>query len=229
MKTNGPIATSFTRCTHGVALLLILIFGVVAHPTMAEEASRQTSGSDTGSGSLAELGSKLSNPLSDVWALFTEFNFNWSRGDLSDNDYKFGSDMLFQPVRPFKLTDSWKLITRPAVPIVFRTPIPAGINPQGTAAFDYKGGLGDIQLPLLFALDPKPGSRWMLGGGPTFVLPTATDEALGSGKWQAGPALVGVYKTKTLTAGALGQYWWSLAGSGQSRPDTSQGSLLYPL
>jgi hypothetical protein len=32
------------------------------------------------------LGTKLSNPLSDVWALFTEFDLNWSRGDLSNDD-----------------------------------------------------------------------------------------------------------------------------------------------
>jgi hypothetical protein len=32
----------------------------------------------------------------------------------------------------------------------------------------------------------------MFGGGPIFVLPTATVEALGCGKWEAGSALVGV-------------------------------------
>jgi hypothetical protein len=42
----------------------------------------------------------------------------------------------------------------------------------------------------------------MFGGGPIFVPPTATVEALGCGKWKAGPALVGVYKTKKLTARA---------------------------
>ena len=30
-------------------------------------------------GSLAEVGAKLSNPVSGVWALFTEFDFTFSR------------------------------------------------------------------------------------------------------------------------------------------------------
>lgn len=191
---------------------------------MAEETLGQASG---GSGSLAELGSKLSNPLSDVWALFTELDVNWFRGDLSDGDYKVGSDMLLQPVMPFPLTNDWNMITRPAVPITFGTPLPDGFNAQGITSFDYTAGMADIQLPFLFSPNPKPDSRWTFGGGPTFVLPTATVEELGSGKWAAGPALVGVYKTKDLTAGALGQYWWSFADSGRSRPDTSHGSLLY--
>jgi hypothetical protein len=205
MGKSIRFATSFTRCTHCFALMLILMFGVVADPTMAEEPSGQASAGGGGSDSLAELGSKLSNPLGDVWALFTEFDVNWNKGDLSDGDYKVGTDMLFQPVLPLKLTNNWKMITRPAVPVAFGTSIPNGINTQGSTSFDYTAGLGDIQLPFLLSPNPKPGSRWMFGGGPTFGLPTATVEELGSGKREAGPALVGVYKTKNVTAGALGQ------------------------
>ena len=62
------------------------------------------------------------------------------------------------------------------------------------------------------------------GAGPTFVFPTATSDPLGSQRWEAGPAVVGVYKTDKVTAGALGQYWWSYAGG---NPTTSHGSLLY--
>jgi hypothetical protein len=166
--------------------MLIVMFGLVADPSMAQEPSRHASDSGAGQGSLAELGAKLSNPLSDVWALFTEFDVNWSEGDISDGEHKIGGDMLFQPVMPFKLTEGWKLITRPVVPVVLGTPVPDGINEsQGGASFDYKQGLGDIQVPLLFSPNPKPGGRWMFGGGPTFVLPTATTDELGADKWQA--------------------------------------------
>jgi hypothetical protein len=84
-----------------------------------------------------------------------------------------------------------------------------------------------IFIPLLFSPNPKPGSRWMFGGGVTFVLPTATVDGLGSDRWQAGPALVGVYKTKKITTGALGQYWWSFASRDSDKPDASHGSLPY--
>lgn len=228
MKTNGLVVTACTDRMRYLALMLIAMSWIAADPSMAQEPSRQASGSGAGQGSLAELGAKLSNPLSDVWALFTEFDFNWSEGDISDGEHKFGSDMLFQPVLPFKLTEDWKLITRPVVPVAFGVPVPDGINEsQGRASFDYKRGLGDIQLPVLFSPNPKPGGRLMVGAGPTFVLPTATSDELGADKWQAGPALVGVYKTKKVTAGALGQYWWSFASQGSNKPDTSNGSFLY--
>lgn len=66
------LVTAFARYRHGQALTLILMLGVVANPSMAQETSRQASDSGAGQDSLAELGAKLSNPLSDVWALFTE-------------------------------------------------------------------------------------------------------------------------------------------------------------
>jgi hypothetical protein len=214
--------------TRRLALSMIAIVGLAAGVAMAEQPPAQSAENGGGEGGLAELGAKLSNPLSDVWALFTEFDFNWSEGDISDGEHKFGSAMLFQPVLPFKFTDDWKLITRPVVPVIFGTPVPDGVNEsQGRASFDYKNGLGDIQVPLLFSPNPKPGSRWMFGGGPSFVLPTATTDELGSDKWQAGPALVGVYKTDKYTTGALGQYWWSFATQGNNKPDTSNGSILY--
>jgi hypothetical protein len=37
-------------------------------------------------GSMAEVGKQLANPLSPVWALFTEFDASWSDGDLNDGD-----------------------------------------------------------------------------------------------------------------------------------------------
>jgi hypothetical protein len=176
-----------------LSMMLSLSLGLWGAAAWGQEPAGQSAGSGGGQGNLAELGAKLSNPLSDVWALFTEFDFNWSKGDLSDDEHKFGKAMLFQPVLPFKLTEDWKLITRPVVPVALGTPIPDGFNAStGTATFDKKHGLGDIQVPLLFSPDPKPDSHWMFGGGPTFVFPTATSDELGSDKWEMGPALVGV-------------------------------------
>jgi len=99
--------------------------------------------------------------------------------------------------------------------------------PDEDGGFDRKTGLGDIQLPML--LVPKPGLSLggldiTYGAGPTFVFPTATSDDLGSDRWEAGPALVGVFKTQQITAGALAQYWWSYAGG---NPATSHGSFLY--
>ena len=69
-------------------------------------------------------------------------------------------------------------------------------------------------------------SKWMLAAGPTFSLPTATDSSLGSGLLEVGPAVVIGYKTKNLTAVTLSQYWWDVAGWGDSN-SVSKGSVLY--
>lgn len=225
------------------AILLMLVSTWFSSQVIAQEKSA-VSGAVGEHGGLQELGAKLSNPLSDVWALFTEFDLNFNEGNLTDGDHKVGQAMIFQPIMPFKLTENVKLITRPTIPVISE-PIPEGgnidrrelifsddltdiIGPRlGNPKFDRKTGLGDISLPLLISPNATPGSHWMFGAGPTFTFPTATTDELGSDKWEIGPALVAVYKTKKYTAALFGQYWWSYATQGSNKPDTSHGSLLY--
>jgi hypothetical protein len=54
--------------------------------------------------------------------------------------------------------------------------------------------LGDMQLFDL-AVIPWPGreSGLLMGIGPVFVFPTATDEVAGQGAWQVGPAFATIY------------------------------------
>jgi len=49
-------------------------------------------------------------------------------------------------------------------------------------------GLGDLTYELFFS--PAAASSVTWGVGPALILPTAPDDALGSGKWSAGPAAV---------------------------------------
>ena len=187
----------------------------------------------------AEAGKKLSDPLSDVWALFTDFDFTYSDGDFVDG-HRSGQTMIFQPIMPFEFSDNWKMITRPTLPFVFSTDIPDGrrwstspLSDEYTeiieldgVAFDSKQGLGDMSLPLIFS--PKvPGRKWGWGLGPTFVFPTATTDELGSDTWEIGPAAVWTYRNPKVSLAVLGQYWWNYAENGNDTPDTSHGSILY--
>lgn len=185
----------------------------------AADSPGQAVGPGAAQGSLAEVGRKLADPTSDVWALFTEFDWNFVQGKAT-TEYRDAQEILFQPVLPIPLADNLKLISRPVLPFA-SVPLP-----DGDGGFDRKTGLGDIQLPLL--LIPR-GLSWggdsvTYGAGPTLVFPTATSDPLGADRWEAGPALVGVFKNEQVTAGALGQYWWSYAGGS---PSTNHGSLLY--
>ncbi len=178
--------------------------------------------------SAAEIGKKLANPLGNVWALFTEVDYNWSEGDLSNGDYRTGQTILVQPVLPIPLTEDATLISRPTLPVVISTDQPDGIRDAATgeASFSTNDGLGDMQLPLLYTRTPSPGERWQFGYGPTLQFPTHSG-GLGTDTWEAGPAGVVIYKTEDVTAGALGQYWWSYAEDGSDVQSTSHGSLLY--
>jgi len=177
--------------------------------------------------SLGAVAAKLNDPTSDIWALQFEFDMDVSRGRISDQDYKYGGKMLFQPVMPFEWSKNWKLLTRPVVPIVFSAAVPT-VRSRGIE-FPTVAGLGDIALPLMFS--PQPTSRLSLGKkfswalGPTFSFPTASRRELGSGKWEAGPVALALYKDHLHTAGFLAQYWWSFAGNRDG--NTSHASVLY--
>jgi hypothetical protein len=54
---------------------------------------------------------------------------------------------------------------------------------------------------------------WTWGIGPVLLLPTATDDLLGAGKWGAGPTAVALRQTPAgWTYGALANHLWSFAG-----------------
>lgn len=172
----------------------------------------------------AEIGAKLANPVSDIWALFTEFDLDFSNGNVNRGNSKVGGAMIFQPIMPFPLYGSgdhqWKLITRPTIPIVFSSPIPTGPN-----EFDNEGGLGDTQLPMLVS---PPTGDWLLGAGVNWLLPTSTRDALGREQWGVGPTAVVGYKTKTITLGVFPQYYFGIASRGDSNVrDASFLNMLY--
>jgi hypothetical protein len=175
---------------------------------------------------VAETGKKLSNPVADVWALFSRFTVNFADGDVNSGDSKVGGSMIFQPILPVPLygtgPNRWNLITRPTLPVLFSQPVPTALT-----TFDHPGGLGDLQLPMVIA---PPAGNWILGAGPAFLFPTSTDDAFGRQQWGVGPALVVGYRTKAATFGAFGQYYFGVGSSGDREPgvgDASYLNLLY--
>jgi hypothetical protein len=129
----------------------------------------------------------------------------------------------FQPVLPIPLTEKWTLIPRPVLPLV-ASPHVSGIDfstrsLEGSRA----GGLGDIGLVTI--LSPNvPGV--ILGFGPSFIFPTATNYNLGQGKFQMGPAVVLGFISKKWVGGIFPQHWWSLSGTPKKRP-TNQTNIQY--
>ena len=165
--------------------------------------------------SLEEISKRLENPLSALWSLTFQENFSINSGELIDGE-ELSNTFFFQPFLPFPVGREKLLIIRPVFPLVT---IP--ISDNGSS---HKSGFGDMQLITAFGPDKSNGTIW--GIGTTFKLPTASDNALGQGKFQVGPTGLLVYLGKPWTLGIIFQHWTSVAGD-SSRPDTNQTDIQY--
>lgn len=94
------------------------------------------------------------------------------------------------------------------LPQLMRFTLPVATSPDPSGG--YVTGLGDLTLMDIFIL-PKVGET-TLGIGPMLVAPTATDDALGAGKWQAGAAGVVVSPQSWGLVAGLVTYQASFAG-----------------
>ena len=157
-------------------------------------------------GSDDELAKQLSNPVADLISVPLQFNF--------DSGFDGGGTRTWlniQPVAPFSINDEWNLISRTILPVDYHD----GIYGGGT-----EFGTGDITQSLFFS-PREPVGGWTIGVGPAFLIPTASEDALGTGKWGLGPTAVLLKQTPTgWTYGALVNQIWSVAGDGD-RADVS--------
>jgi hypothetical protein len=147
-------------------------------------------------GDAAELAKKSQNPVSDLISVPFQSNWNYGFGPERRTQYVLN----IQPVIPIKLSEDWSLITRVIFPITY---LP--ISPS-----DSEKGSGDTTLQM-FLSPAKPG-KLIWGIGPQFLLRTASDTNLGSGKWGAGPTIVALTMPGHFVLGVLASNTWSFAG-----------------
>src|SRR5262245_2557963 len=190
------------RLIPAVPLIIVLL---LASALRAEETAAPTSKEEESS---TELAKKQQNPVADLISVPFESNFFFNTGPEKRTVW----NLNIEPVIPIHLTDDWNLITRTIVPVINLPSVAPGI--------DHAFGLGDIN-PTFF-LSPSGSKDFMWGIGPTFTLPSATDPELGTGKWSAGPAAVGLTMQGPWVAGVLLNNQWSFAGWG----DTKVNQLL---
>ena len=85
-------------------------------------------------------------------------------------------------------------------------------------------GLSDFIIIDAITFKLKKG---LFGIGPALIMPTATSEYLGAGKWSTGAVVIYGTKAFGLSLGALGQQFFSFAGN-SDRPDQNY-LLLQPI
>lgn len=160
--------------------------------------------------STEDLARQSQNPIANLISVPFQNNTNFGMG-LYD---RTGNILNIQPVIPTTISDDWILINRAIIPVAYQPELGPGID----SAF----GLGDIFYQGFFS--PSSSGNFTWGIGPAIMVPTATDEVLGTGKWSIGPAAVGLVTSGPIVAGVLVNNVWSIGGD-SDRPDVSLMTL----
>lgn len=165
-----------------------------------------------GGNSADELAKQLSNPVSSLISVPFQNNFDFGAGD-DGWQYKLN----VQPVIPVALNEDWNLVSRLIIPFVHQE----DVIPDSSQT-----GLSDTVASFFLSPSQTTESGITWGAGPVLLLPTATDDLLGTEKWGAGPTAVILKQDGKYTYGALANHIWSFAGD-DDRPEVN-ATFLQP-
>ncbi len=201
-----PHPDSLARASAGLA-------GANARPAFAAEpASTSRRSTMQGESDSEALAKQLANPVASLISVPFQLNHDRDIGP-SDGDR---TTLNIQPVIPISLTEDWNLISRTIVPIIDQHDVPT----DGDDEF----GIGDVLQSFFFSPVEPTASGWILGAGPALLLPTATDDTLGTEQFGLGPTGVALRQEGPWTYGALANHVWKIAGD-DDRHDVSQTFL----
>jgi hypothetical protein len=173
--------------------ITFITLALIANAVFAEDAAKNDNTEEA-------LAMKLQNPVASLISVPFQNNWDFGIGTTHAMEYKVN----VQPVIPISISTDWNLITRTILPIFHaESPVPGGSNVSG---------MGDIVQSFFFS-PKKPVGGWIMGGGPVFLYPSATDNALGGQKWGAGPTVVLLKQNSGWTYGALANHIESFAGT----------------
>ena len=191
----------------GIRNFGITIVVMVSVPSFAQDPATNAPDSE------AELAKKLSNPVAALISVPFQNNFDFGGGP---NGQGFRYTLNFQPVIPISLNTNWNVISRTILPF---------ISQHDMIGDSSQTGLGDITQSFFFS-PVKPTGGWIWGAGPALLIPTATDDALGSGKFGLGPTVVVLKQVGGWTYGALVNHIWSVTGDDDR--DAVNSTFLQP-
>jgi len=143
------------------------------------------------------LAKQQQNPIASLISVPLQGNWDFGLGDRDATGTLFN----VQPVMPFGITRSTNVVLRVIMPL----------TSQPGSGDARVNGLGDVVTTAFFS-PAKPG-RLIWGVGPVFLLPTATNNALGSETFGVGPSLVVLTQPGRWTIGVLANQIWSTSGA----------------
>jgi len=158
-----------------------------------------------------ELRKIARNPFADEIELPFENQVTFDQGPFN----RVGNALEIQPRFPLSISRDWLLIPR----IVMTAP---AYQPDSASRSGGITGLGDTTVSLF--LTPASTGKIIWGFGPAILIPTATNDQLGFGKWGLGPTGAVLVLPDWGSAGVLIQNIWSIAGNSK-RPPVNQFQL----
>lgn len=170
-----------------------------AAPVPASRARQSSETVSSAPSDAAALAKQLSNPVAAL--ISVPFQLNTDQ-DIGPGDGERWT-LNVQPVVPITLNEDWNLISRTILPLIDQQDIPAGND---------ETGIGDVVQSFFFSPVAPTEGGWIVGFGPVFLLPTASDETLGGEQWGFGPTGVALKQDGPWTYGALVNHIWSFAG-----------------
>jgi hypothetical protein len=196
---------------------LVALWGFAA-PAWAQQNGTANNGGSQASAAPAaddahELAKKLANPIASLISVPLQSNVDCNIG--ADDGCRYTLNV--QPVIPISIADDWNMISRTILPFIYQNDTFPGAGVQW--------GLGDTTESLFFS--PKAPSSFgglIWGVGPVFLIPTATDDFLGTEKFGIGPTAVVLKQAGPWTIGILANHIWSVAGD-DDRADVSSTFL----
>jgi hypothetical protein len=197
----------------------VLAFACVAKAGLAQtQASTTAQPSGDQDQSAAALAQQATNPFSRSWLMQVQQNNNWIEMP-SDHQNRIQSNLLFQPLMSVSLTKDWGLYLRPVLTTVNSLP---HFDRNGNG--ERTGGFGDTVFGVAAAHRPLFGGRLVIGAGPTFIFPTASERELGQDAWQFGPDAGVTLLGKHFIAYGFVQQWFKVGGNGR---ETNQMSGVF--
>ncbi len=176
------------------AALLCAAAAVTPRLALAQEAPAGGADADA-------LAKALSNPVAALISVPLQLNYDDGFGPGGDGERW---TLNVQPVVPISLNEHWNVISRTILPV---------IDQQDVIPGDSSSGIGDITQSLFFSPKKPTAGGWIWGAGPAFLLPTASEDELGTEQWAIGPTIVALKQTEDgWTYGALWNYLVSVAG-----------------
>jgi hypothetical protein len=205
MKSNA------TTCLLSCSLAALPCAAAAQTPTSPSDAAAVDEGKPALS--VEQLVKLKQNPVSGLKQILFEANVNPNYPDSGKTQGIYS----LQAVWPFSINEDYRLITYTIVP---QLSVP---GPPGESTVN---GLGDTLINLF--VTPKKAGALVWGAGPTILLPTRGDPALGSNRVALGPAGLIYYEQKDWSAGLVLQNAWSLGGgSGVNKVNAFGAQYLF--